>query len=389
MRIAVVTGVDKPTTLQSHGGTEVWTANFAVEIAKKGHRIDLYAAAGSVENENIRLISVTDKPLTSYYDHPYFKDHPLETARRKEQLLASVYTKTLLTILEKQSSYDLLVDSIAYPSFSENCGFFRIPVLSIGHFPVDFSENFYRTFFSVSENRYYAYPSRYQYDQASFIPASHKRVIPHGIAMDGVTFSEAGGAHLIWLSRIHTRTNKGPAEALKAAIASHHNIKMLASIEPSSVRFFEEEVKPLTADPHVEYITITAGQTIDRFTEFANAKAFLFPIQWEEPFGLVMVESMATGTPIIATARGSVPEIVRDGVTGFIVNPSDDDIRGNYIVKKTGMDGLVEAVERMYSLSGEEYTRMRRECRKQAETRFNVKRMADEYETLFSSLISG
>lgn len=389
MKIAVVTGVDKPTTLQSHGGTEVWTANFVVEMAKRGHVVELFAAAGSIQNDAIHLTAVTDKPLTDYYEHSFFKDHPSEIIRRKEQFLASIYAKTLLTILKKQHEYDLIIDSIAYPTFTENCDAFDIPVVSIGHFPVTFAEEFYRTFFDMRSNRYTVYPSKYQYDQATFIPASHKKVIPHGIPIDRVPFSAVGGDRLIWLSRIHTRTNKGPVEALKASIDARRHIKMLASIEPSSIRFFDESVKPLTTNEYVEYVTIAPGQNIDRFLEFAGAKAFLFPIQWEEPFGLVMIEAMAGGTPVIATARGSVPEIVKDGETGFVVNPSDNDIRGTFIIQKTGHAGLLEAIERMYSLPPAEYEKMRNASRRLVEEKFTVSRMINDYETYCQQVLSG
>jgi glycosyltransferase involved in cell wall biosynthesis len=109
---------------------------------------------------------------------------------------------------------------------------------------------------------------------------------------------------------------------------------------------------------------------------------------WEEPFGLVFVETMASGTPIIAFARGAVPEVIVDGVTGFIINPSDEDIRGKWIIKKTGLDGLCEAVERIYSLSKDDYGKMREACRAHVENNFTMERMVKEYESVYSKLIS-
>ena len=119
-----------------------------------------------------------------------------------------------------------------------------------------------------------------------------------------------------------------------------------------------------------------------------KAKAFLMTINWEEPFGLVMIEAMACGTPVVAFARGSVPEIVKDGETGFIINPSDDDVRGDWIIKKTGFEGLCEAVNKLYSLSQEEYKQMRLACRKRVEERFTIEKMVEEYEKVYQDVLN-
>lgn len=101
-----------------------------------------------------------------------------------------------------------------------------------------------------------------------------------------------------------------------------------------------------------------------------------------------MIESMACGTPVVAFARGSVPEIIKDGETGFIVNPSDDDIRGNWIIKKTGIEGLCEAVERIYSMPEKQYLEMRKACRAHVEKHFTVERMVDEYEKVYEEILA-
>ena len=88
---------------------------------------------------------------------------------------------------------------------------------------------------------------------------------------------------------------------------------------------------------------------------------------------------MACGTPVVAYARGSVPEIVKDGETGFLVNPSEADIRGDWVIKKTGIDGLCEAIEKIYSMSEKEYQKMRLNCRSLVEKSFSASRMAEKY----------
>ncbi len=121
---------------------------------------------------------------------------------------------------------------------------------------------------------------------------------------------------------------------------------------------------------------------------YKKAKCFLYPLMWDEPFGYIFLESMACGTPVVAFARGSVPEVVKDGETGFIVNSSPEDIRGNFVIKKTGIDGLCEAVERIYAMPEEEYRQMRGNCRGHVERNFTVERMVDEYEKVYEKILS-
>lgn len=122
-------------------------------------------------------------------------------------------------------------------------------------------------------------------------------------------------------------------------------------------------------------------------SHYQNAKLFFFPIQWEEPFGLVMIEAMACGTPVVAYARGSVPEVLKDGETGFIVNSSEEDRRGDWIIKKTGIAGLCEAVNKIYSMPEEQYKQMRKNCRAHVEKNFTVERMVDQYEEIYKKIL--
>jgi glycosyltransferase involved in cell wall biosynthesis len=101
-----------------------------------------------------------------------------------------------------------------------------------------------------------------------------------------------------------------------------------------------------------------------------------------------MIEAMACGTPVVAYAKGSVPEVIADGVTGFIVNSGESDKRGDWIIKKTGIEGLSEAVERIYSMSGEDYKKMRFACRKYVEKNFSVEKMIEEYEKIYRKLLN-
>ena len=97
---------------------------------------------------------------------------------------------------------------------------------------------------------------------------------------------------------------------------------------------------------------------------------------------------MATGTPVVTFARGAIPEIVKDGESGFIVNSSDQDVLGDFIVKKTGLEGLCEAVERIYNMPRDQYQEMRRNCRAHVEAHFTVEKMVDNYEAVYQKILS-
>src|ERR1051325_2062040 len=132
-------------------------------------------------------------------------------------------------------------------------------------------------------------------------------------------------------------------------------LKIAAKVDRADRRYFKRDIEPLLTESHVEWV----GEISDRQkNEFlGNAYALLFPIDWPEPFGLVMIEAMACGTPIIAYDRGSVPEVMENGITGFIVQDVDD---------------AAKAVDRVSSLS-------RSRCRDVFERRFAASRMASDY----------
>jgi glycosyltransferase involved in cell wall biosynthesis len=128
-------------------------------------------------------------------------------------------------------------------------------------------------------------------------------------------------------------------------------------------RYFKRVVEPLLNDPHVEWVGEISDQQKNEF--LGNAYALLFPIDWPEPFGLVMIEAMACGTPVIAYASGSVPEVMEDGITGFVVREPGE---------------AAEAIGRVANLS-------RERCREVFETRFTASRMADDYMEVYEQMV--
>lgn len=186
--------------------------------------------------------------------------------------------------------------------------------------------------------------------------------IHHGLPADLLTFQPNPGDYLAFLGRISPE--KRVDRAIEIARRAGMPLKIAAKIDPVDRAYYESTIKPLLDDPSIEFIG-EIGE--DKKSEFlGNAYAYLFPIDWPEPFGLTMIEAMACGTPSIAFNCGSVPEVMHEGLTGFIV---DD------------MDQAVAAVEKISSIE-------RTACRNVFEKRFTATRMAEEYVDLYQSMAS-
>jgi glycosyltransferase involved in cell wall biosynthesis len=170
------------------------------------------------------------------------------------------------------------------------------------------------------------------------------------------------GAYLAFLGRI--TPEKGPESAIRIARALGIPLKIAAKVDKVDEAYFRERIAPLLSEPGVEFI----GEIDERSkTGFlGEAQALLFPIDWPEPFGLVMIEAMACGTPVVAFRRGSVPEIIDEHVTGAVVGTTDD---------------AIEVLPRVFALD-------RCAVRKRFEERFSCTRMATEYVALYHSLLA-
>jgi glycosyltransferase involved in cell wall biosynthesis len=203
----------------------------------------------------------------------------------------------------------------------------------------------------------------------------------HGIPIDDVAVGHGQGGYLAFMGRL--MQEKGAEFALEASQKVGMPIQLASSL--MEVNVSDDEYYKNKILPHVNATTTTFLGFMDgaKKNEFlGGAKCFLFPIQWEEPFGMVMIEAMATGTPVVGYNRGSVAEIVKDGVTGFIIDPDDQNRpgKGTWVIKKQGLEGLVEAIRRIDEID-------RKACRSHVETNFSVPAMVAGYEKVYERII--
>ena len=339
MRIAQVAPLYESVPPQSYGGTERVVSYLTDELVRQGHDVTLFASGDSVTKA--RLVANCQKSLRL-------------DKNCVDQLAHHV---TMLEQVWKQGAqFDIIHFHIDYLHFpvSRRLGICHLTTLH-GRLDIPDLAPLYREFHdmpvvSISNS------------QREPLPWLNWRgTVYHGLPEELYSFRESPGTYLAFLGRISPE--KRVDRAIEIAERLGMTIKIAAKVDAVDKAYFEDVVKPLLKNPRIDYL----GEIGDRQkSEFlGNAYALLFPIDWPEPFGLVMIEALACGTPVIAYRRGSVPEVLQEGETGFIVN---------------GLEDAVRAAQRIPDLS-------RRRCREVYEERFSASRMARDYLSVYEQLI--
>lgn len=209
-------------------------------------------------------------------------------------------------------------------------------------------------------------------------------VVYHGVNIKKFAYEKGEEGYLALLGRYIKE--KGVYEAIFASKKANKPLKMVGDDAYRVLPYFQEKIKPYLKKDVIEDKTFFGEDDRSRF--LGSAKALLFPILWEEPFGMVMIEAMACGTPVIAYNRGSVSEIIKDGLTGFIIDQKEHKRpnRGRWVIKKMGIEGLVEAIKRIYDMDDGEYQKIRENCRKHVEENFTIEKMVDGYEKVYKKI---
>jgi glycosyltransferase involved in cell wall biosynthesis len=258
-------------------------------------------------------------------------------------------------VVRARQDFDVVhfhVDYLAYP-FARH---FQIPHITTLHGRLDLPE------LSVLYQEFSEAPvvsiSRAQ--QTPLPHANWMATVYHGLPTELYAFREEPGDYLAFLGRVSPE--KRLDEAIEIATRLGVVLRVAAKVDRNDRDYYVHKIAPLLHNPWVDFIGEISDEEKSGF--LGGARALLFPIDWPEPFGLVLIEAMACGTPVIAYRRGSVPEIISDGDTGFLVDNADQ---------------AVAAVQRLPELS-------RRRCREVFETRFSAKRMADDYLKIYAAI---
>lgn len=374
MKIAIVCSNSISITKAAKKGTEIFDYILINNLLSEDKNLDITAFASGDSDLPIKIesvdyrSSVSDKSIVQKNKHIVF-----ELA-----LISKAFSM--------QDNFDLYHINIGDGDIAlPFAPFVKKPILITMHYTHDTEYiNKYFSLFKSYKNIYFVSISN---AQRKFFPdLNYKATIYHGIETDKFKFNPLGGESIMWAGR--GIPNKGLSIVFQVLKKIKRKAKIFTLKREEHIEWLNKQVADLKTSVADDNILVEFDKDrLDLITHYQSSKLFLFPIQWEEPFGLVLIESLSCGTPVVAFARGSIPEIIKDGKTGFIVNPSDNDIRGDWIVKKTGIDGLCEAIDKIYSMPEKEYQEMRSNCRSLAEESFSANRMAQEYLKVYKKLV--
>ncbi len=394
MKIAILGNFSQEITPSANGGTEAFTYALAEELAKRDFMqiIDVYGVGENpFTNKKINFISVLSTSVEDFIkqDEDFTKLYD-QTIKFLPDLQANVALKSYYEFSRK--GYDVIHNNSVSSIINSVIQFTKTPTVTTLHTNVDHAciQIPYKLNILQNEetNNYFVAVANHQINFAKKhnIHLNFIGTVYNGTNSHNFTFKEDTNNHErgIWVGRIYPGHNKGLKEALIATKKTGKKLVILSSIEDHE--YYEKEIKPEITE-NVNFISQNVPLQ-KKIEYYQNASYLLFPIIWEEPFGLIFIEAMSCGTPVIAFARGAVPEIIKDGQTGFIVNASGQDIRGDWIIKKTGIEGLCEAIERINNMPAEEYRQIRLNCRKHVENNFTVERMVDEYMKVYNNIIT-
>ncbi len=341
MRIAQVAPLIESVPPRLYGGTERVVSYLTEELVREGHDVTLFATADS--ETSARLVPCAERALR-------------QDARVRDPW--AYHLRMLERVFQEAHRFDIIhfhIDYLHYPMSRRSA----IPTLTTLHGRLDLPDlvPVYREFddiplVSISDAQRHPLPW-----------VNWQGTVYHGLPLDLHTFrAHPRGDYLVFLGRLSPE--KRVDRAIDIAQRIGMPLKIAAKVDQADMAYFEAEVRHRLDHPLIEYLGEVGGPDKDEL--LGNARALLFPIDWPEPFGLVMIESLACGTPVVAYPCGSVPEVLEQGVTGFVV---------------ASIDEAVEAVRRIDGVS-----RMR--CRASFEQRFSAPRMAHDYLHLYRRLAS-
>jgi glycosyltransferase involved in cell wall biosynthesis len=339
MRIAMIAPVWIPIPPEGYGGIERVIALLVDELVGEGHDVTLFAAGSS--RTRAKQVTYMQEPPTLHMGETLFDAYHVGQAYRDID----------------GGDYDVVHDHAGFlgPAFA---GLIHQPVVHTLHGP--FTRDTRMFYEAFKKDCYYVAISQRQRECGPDL--NYLGVVPNAVDIDEHSYESEKEDYLVYVSRICEA--KGAEQAVLLAMEKGQRILLAGKIDAGGDQeYFDRCIRPHVDGERVVYLGEVSTQ--EKVYILQRARAFLFPIQWEEPFGLVMVEAMACGTPVLATRWGAVPEVVEHGLTGFLADSPT---------------GLLEYFDRLDELNP-------LACRREAEERFSPEVMAASYLEIYRKAI--
>lgn len=344
-----------PVPPPAQGGTE-WIAYYQTKgLAKRGHSIVLFAAKGSKANfseQNIEIIEVGGGDVVAGASNEKQFDPRLIEASRRLRLEMVYLSEVVKGLIELKDKYDVILNNMRGEAiFLPIARLLEKPFVNVMHlnlFPelVKAFQAYNANIITISNAQRRDFPN-----------INYLETVYNCVDIEKYAFNPNPGDNLLMVGSIGRHKNQG--EAIK--IAKALSMKLILAGKVRDQDYFEE-IKNNIDGVQIKWVGEMAFE--EKLKLYQNAKAFLFPIQWEEPFGLVLIEAMACGVPVVAFNKGAVAEVVKDGLTGYVVDNQEQ---------------MIEAVKEIENID-------RAACRKHVEDNFSVEKMIGRYEKALQML---
>ena len=340
MKIAVIAPPFLEIPPQGQGGTEVVVYELTEELVRRGHQVTLFACGNSQSSAEVVRVYETA------VNHVEIDPETMESSRKLR--LEMTYFGDVASRLLDLEPFDVVYNHTrGEVAMAPTTRTYPAPIISTFHLPI------LPEIVSVLERNPRAYGIAISQNQAANAgnPENIVGICYNGIDPDKFPFNATPEEYLFWIGTIGHHKNTGAA--VQAAKLSDHRLVMAGKVRDQD--YYEAEVKPHIDDDRIKYLGQIPFE--DKIPYFSKAKALLFPTIWDEPFGLVAIEALACGTPVIAYPNGALPEIIEDGRNGFLVDSPE---------------AMAEAIKKIDTID-------RAYCRQVATEKFSLSAMTDSY----------
>lgn len=339
MRIAQIAPIIERVPPKKYGGTERVIHELTEELVKRGHEVILFASGDS--KTKAKLSSYTKRAL-------------------RETKIKDLYGPNIMTMLNIGTAYDVQDE---FDIIHDHNGYFSLPTANQSRTPVVMTYHGtitpeVRKAFQSLKNPHLVSISQSQFENIPGVNIVGN--VYHGLNMEKYPFFEEHDGYLLFVGRISIE--KGVHHAIKAALKLNLPLIIAAKLDAVDLSYFNKHIKP-----HLSKKIRWVGEVNEKERNklMSRAMCFLHPVVFKEPFGLTLIESMACGCPVIAFNKGSIPEVIVNKKTGYIVSD---------------VDGMIKAVKKIDAIK-------RSDCREHVLNNFNTKRMVDEYEKIYRKIL--